>query len=115
MDRINYAGDSFLTGSLIARALLDYAQALAEAGSAATVEIPTIDGDGVHSRTTILVGPSSQLTATGVVTDVDEVEDAALILHLEGLAAEIRREITPTARPHVDDMPPGGSFSDFGI
>ncbi|WP_439592885.1 hypothetical protein [Microbacterium sp.] len=115
MDRINYAGDSFLTGSLIARALLDYAQALAEAGSAGTIEIPTIGADGVHGMTVMLVGPSSQLTATSVATDVAEVEDAALIAKLASLSDELRRTTIPTAAPHAGDQPPAGSFSEFGI
>ena len=40
MHRIHYAGTSILTGSAIAIALVDYAQALAEVGSSATVDVP---------------------------------------------------------------------------
>ena len=43
MDRIHYAGDSILTGTDIAHAMLEYARALAQVGSSATVEIPTVD------------------------------------------------------------------------
>lgn len=115
MDRINYAGDTFLTGSLIAHALMDYAQALAEVGSAATVEIPTMGGDGVRSVTAILIGPSSQLTSTTITSEFPELEDTSLVESLADLAEKLRREITPTARPAVDNVPPVDYFSEFGI
>ena len=68
MDRIHYAGDSILTGSEIARALLDYAQALAVAGTSATVDIPVVDeGDGSIGRSELLIGPASQL-----ISDTEE-------------------------------------------
>ena len=44
MDRIHCAGNSILTGSAIAAALLEYAEALAKVGTSATVEIPTRGG-----------------------------------------------------------------------
>ena len=40
MERIYYAGDQFLTGTDIARALVAYAAALAQQGSAGAIEIP---------------------------------------------------------------------------
>ena len=63
MDRIHYAGDSILTGTDIARALLAYAQALAVAGTSATVDIPVVnERDGSIGRSELLIGPASQLT-----------------------------------------------------
>ena len=60
MDRIHYAGDSVVTGSAIARAVLEYAKALAKANQSETVEIPTLASDGSISRSTLLIGPASQ-------------------------------------------------------
>lgn len=60
MHRIHYS-DSVLPGTAIAEALLDYAQALAEADTSATVEIPTMNDDGSPGHSQLLVGPASQL------------------------------------------------------
>ena len=54
---IMYAGETLMTGNEIAEALLDYSAALAESGSASTVEIPTISDDGTRSTAKVLVGP----------------------------------------------------------
>ncbi|GLK17217.1 hypothetical protein [Herbiconiux flava] len=79
MDRIFYAGDSILTGSAIAKALLEYAGALAKADTSATVEIPTRLDDGEVGRSTFLVGPASQLVSDTEPSDSEEIVDAALI------------------------------------
>ena len=62
MERIYYAGDQFLTGTDIARALVGYAAALARRGSAAAIEIPVRHAtDGQAGTVNFLVGPASQL------------------------------------------------------
>src|SRR3546814_11192029 len=91
MDRIHYAGDSLLTGSEIARALLDYAQALAQAGTAATVDIPTVNEDGVVGRSEILVGPASQLLSSAEEASAEDVVDAALVAQLAEKSENHRR------------------------
>ena len=70
------------SGTGIARALFDYAQALAEVGSSGSIEIPTIDANGHRGTSALLVGPSSQIVSTSIATDLDEVEDAALVSRL---------------------------------
>ncbi|WP_349897702.1 hypothetical protein [Parafrigoribacterium soli] len=80
MDRIHYAGDSILTGTEIARALLSYAEALAKSGTSATVDIPVRLDDGTLSRSHILIGPASQLVAdTEPDDDGDEIIDEELL------------------------------------
>lgn len=79
MHRIHYAGDSFLTGSDIARALLEYAQVLASVGQAATVEIPTLSDDGTPGRSIILIGPSSQVIAGTEDSAHPEILDPDLV------------------------------------
>ena len=63
MHRIHYAGDSITTGSKIARALLEYAQALAQESASATVAVPTLEDNGARGQVELLIGPGSQLTA----------------------------------------------------
>ena len=79
MDRIHYAGNSVLTGSAIAEALLEYAEALAKAGTSATVDIPTREEDGSLGRSKLLIGPASQLISDEEDSDYDEVIDEDLV------------------------------------
>lgn len=116
MDRIHYAGDSILTGTEIAHALLGYAGALAEVGSSATVEIPTVDEQGERGRSTILVGPASQLISDSVEVDVDEVVDAALVADLRAKTDHLHRFgiPQPAATVQGEDVPAAvEGWSDF--
>jgi hypothetical protein len=90
MDRIFYAGDSILTGTAIAKALLEYAEALAKAGTSATVEIPTRLGDGGVGRSTFLVGPASQLVSDTEPSGFEEIEDEPLIAHFRDEMLRLR-------------------------
>jgi hypothetical protein len=91
MERIYYAGDHFLTGTDIARALVAYAAALAQRGTAAAVEIPVRhENDGHRVIVNFLVGPASQLVTEAVDPgDYEEIRDEELIGHLRTLTAEL--------------------------
>ncbi|MGR0220040.1 hypothetical protein [Agromyces sp. ZXT2-6] len=95
MDRIHYAGDSVLTGTEIAGALLEYAQALAKIGASATVEIPTREDDGSLGRSKILVGPASQLIADAEESAYDEVVDDEVVAYFRSETARLRRPDGP--------------------
>lgn len=83
MERISYAGDSVVTGTDIARAVLAYAEALAMREASATVELPVLLDDGSPGRASILIGPASQLIIqTEPGHDEEEVVDAELIARL---------------------------------
>ncbi|NQX36346.1 hypothetical protein [Herbiconiux sp. VKM Ac-2851] len=109
MDRIFYAGDSILTGTAIAKALLEYAEALAKAGTSATVEIPTRLDDGGVGRSTFLVGPASQLVADTEPSGFDEIEDEQLIEHFR---AEMRRLRFDSPGGRAESAPPETDDSD---
>ena len=87
---IVYAGEELMTGDDIAQALLKYSEALAESGSASTVEIPTMSDDGTRSTASVLVGPASQIVARPVDTSFDELRDPAVVEHLTALTTELR-------------------------
>lgn len=91
MDRIHYAGDAILTGTEIARAVLDYAQALSQVGSSDTVDIPTIDEDGVPGRSELLIGPASQVLSNSVESAFDDVVDDELVAEMTRKAEHLRR------------------------
>ena len=87
---IMYAGETLMTGDAIAEALLNYSAALAESGSASTVEIPTISDDGTRSTAKVLVGPASQIVAKPVESSFDELQDAQVVSRLSAMTAELR-------------------------
>jgi hypothetical protein len=91
MHRVHYAGHSILTGTAIARALLDYAQALAGAVAAATVQIPTMRIDGSTGSSELLIGPTSQLLADSEESERHEVIDDELVASMRSEAHRIRR------------------------
>ncbi|WP_382309477.1 hypothetical protein [Herbiconiux sp. UC225_62] len=79
MERIHYAGDSLLTGSDIARALLEYASALARNELSATVDIPVRHDDGSIGHANFLIGPASQLVSETEPSPFDELTDPSLV------------------------------------
>jgi hypothetical protein len=115
MDRVTYAGDSIVTGSAIAHALLDYAQALSQVGASGTVRIPTLEDDGRIGHAEILVGPASQLVSIAVATDFEEVSEGGLVEHLTHAAERLRREGAPTGEIVIGTIPMAGGGTDYGI
>jgi hypothetical protein len=113
MDRIHYSGDSILTGSKIAHALLDYAQALAQVGTSDTVEVPTVHEDGTPGQSNILIGPSSQLISDVETSGFDDVVDDALVADLEGKADRLRRFGTSSPASEAHPIEPAVGWSEF--
>jgi hypothetical protein len=104
MERIHYAGDSVLTGTELAHALLDYAEALALKGSSATVEIPSRLEDGTIGTAHFLIGPASQLVSETVVTDDEEIEAADIVAnfrHETALLGEPRAVAEETTEDQI--------------
>lgn len=90
MDRLHYAGHSILTGTAIARAILDYAQALAEANASATIDVPTVNDDGSLGRSEILIGPASQLITDAEESRFEDVVDEEFVARLRDEATQVR-------------------------
>jgi hypothetical protein len=102
MKIITYAGDRFTTGDEIALAIVDYARALAQAGNAATVDVPVRRSENDIATATLLIGPASQLMAEDAPGSGDEIEDVALV-------ADLRRRTRALDSPtpaQIDDEPP---------
>jgi hypothetical protein len=113
MDRIHYAGHSVITGTAIAEALLDYAQALAQVGGSATVQIPTLNDDGSPGRSEILVGPSSQIITDAEASPHDELIDENLVTYLRDEAVSLRAHGMPSGGAVTPATPPASDWSDF--
>lgn len=93
MKRVIYAGSDFVTGDDIASALLSCGQALAEAGEAEAVSVPTFEQDGSIGAVTVLIGPASQMIARDVTVDGEELVDAGAVARL----AAVERRLRPVA------------------
>ncbi|MBO0984631.1 hypothetical protein [Rathayibacter sp. SD072] len=111
MQRIFYAGDSVLTGTEIARAVLAYAQALAGQQASATVDIPVLLATGETGAASILIGPASQLfSETPEEETAQELTDDALVQHLAeltrslGVSQPIVETAADIAEQHHDDI-----------
>jgi hypothetical protein len=101
---VHYAGHSVITGTAIAEALLDYAQALAQAGGSATIQIPTLNSDGSRGRSEILVGPASQIISDAEASEHEELTDESLVAYLREQAVVVRTHgISPATAVIPDD------------
>jgi hypothetical protein len=95
MQRLHYAGDTFLTGSAIAHSLLAYAQALAARASSATVTIPIWREDGSLASAEILIGPASQLIAEAYESSAPELEDDEVVARLNAAITRLAPRAVP--------------------
>lgn len=82
MKLIVYAGAELLTGDDIAAGVLRYCEALAGAVVAEMIEIPVREADGSLSRTTLLVGPTSQMVVKEARSEFEEVVDLDVMRRL---------------------------------
>jgi hypothetical protein len=102
MKLIVYAGSRLMTGDEIAIAVLEYCAALADAGTAETVEIPVLTREGVRSHATLLVGPSSQMVAEDIVTEFDELHDPEAVRLLRA-KTRVHRPVAGSSAQHDQD------------
>lgn len=90
MMRLDYAGGTILTGTAIARAVVRYGAALAQARGAAAIQVPGRTVDGLSGDFEVLLGPASQILVEPT-DDSDEVEDEAFLADLERRISSIER------------------------
>lgn len=95
MRQVVYAGGSFVTSDEVADAVLQYAAALANAGRAATINVPAVDEFGDPSDVHLLVGPSSQLMAEIITRDGAGPDGEAFVGIVAARTSELRRTFVP--------------------
>ena len=112
MDRIHYAGDSLVTGTDIARAVVGYAQVLADSNSSATIDVPILMEDGSRGTAEFLVGPASQIVAETIAFEGEELIDVDAVAALEAAAANLGGvHAVPVASPPFSSS----AVSDFDL
>ncbi|GGE99389.1 hypothetical protein [Mycetocola zhadangensis] len=89
MKRIHYAGTSFVTGDVIARALIGYARALSDTATSDVVEVPIIRPDGSPGRVELLMVPTGGMLFETEPTLLRELLDDALVEDLRWRAARL--------------------------
>lgn len=99
MMRIHYAGGSELTGTDIAYAVLNLAEQLARTGTAATVDIPVMQGERRVGTSRLLLGPSSQLVAETEESGTADILDAELVRNIEAQVTALRPHPVLEAQP----------------
>lgn len=87
-------------------------RALAEAGSAATVDVPVRREPDETATATLLIGPASQLMAEDALGDGDEIEDAVLVADLQ---RRTRALDSPTPAGADDEPPTVAAPDDFDL
>jgi hypothetical protein len=110
MKTIHYAGGEVLTSDEVADAVVDYAAALAKAGSSAELTIPVVLADGTTSEASMLLGPASQLVAQPAVNPDGELDDDTLVTRIVTLTAALG-----PARAQPSDNPNPTGLDEFGL
>ena len=110
MDRIHYAGHSIVTGTAIARGLLDYAQALTAVVASASVQVPTLRSDGSLGISQFLIGPASQLLSDTESGASEEIIDEDLVMWMRHEAGLLRGTVEASS---ITEGPGFGSDRDW--
>ena len=102
MRRIYYSSGNLLTGDRTAKAVLDYASALAKRETSDTIRIPIVTEEGSIGTAHMLVGPASQLMTVTADERAHEVDDEDTLIELERRTAGLLR---PEGQPvAVEDL-----------
>ncbi len=105
MDRISYAAETFVTGTAIAQSLLEYARDLAQSETSDTIDVPVLGEDGKPRRTTLLIGPASQIVSVPTESDQAELEDAEFIADIQLRQRRLKTTVEPSpADPQTTRM-----------
>lgn len=98
MQRVFFCtGATFVTGDDIADAILEYAWVLAQYGRHDLVRVPTRRPDGSTGRSTLLIGPASQLSSEDAVDVGEELLDRQVVLGLKDRSAHLREPLPVSA------------------
>jgi hypothetical protein len=89
MKRIHYAGTSFVTGDVLARALIAYARALSDTATSDVVEVPIVRRDGSPGRVELLMLPTGGMLFETEPTLLRELVDEAVTEDLHWRAANL--------------------------
>ena len=106
MKVILYAGAELMTGDDIAMGVLRYCEALAGSAVAEVIEIPVREADGSLGLATLLVGPTSQMVAKNVTSELEEVVDLEVMRQLRE-RTKAQRDVASFPRSAGEEVVPG--------
>jgi hypothetical protein len=66
----------------ICDAVLEYAHHLAQAGQSDLISVPTMSDEGAQGKTTLLIGPSSEIFAAPALDRGVDLEDAEAVAYM---------------------------------
>lgn len=106
MRRLYYSSGSLLTGDLVCKAVLRYAQALAVTGKADIIAVPVVNDSDATGHAHLLVGPSSQLFSMPAASDDEDPFDQEIVddLTAKTRALQPSRPAAPTSMKDVLDL-----------
>lgn len=110
MKRIYHPGGSIVTGSALADAVMQYAEALSNRRETDVVDIPVIAADGSHGRAQFLIGSSSQLVSVTNAGSEPELTELATIqalkdkLRVGAVPASLAWAGAPMGSPQFDEF-----------
>ena len=113
MERIHYAGTSFLTGDSIARALVEFARFLAAHNKSAAVDIPVRRPDGSTARANFLLVPTSQLVSETESSRFSEIVDDDLVGELRDRTIGMRPTLPQPTTAGVEYSFDAFTYSDL--
>ncbi|WP_439692384.1 hypothetical protein ACRQ4B_16020 [Curtobacterium sp. SP.BCo] len=97
MKNIVYGLTAVLTSDEAADAVLDYAAALAHAGLADTVAVPTVDAFGTTTTTSFLLAPALGLLVEDAADDPLGPDTTAFVAEIAWRARAVRCTLPPPA------------------
>lgn len=106
MRRLFYSSGSFLIGDVMCKAVLRYARALAETGTADIVAVPVLTDDGLTGNAHLLIGPSSQIFSMPAESNGEDPHDEDIATDLEKKTRVLQpsRPTAPTTMRDVLDL-----------
>src|SRR4051794_26929248 len=87
---LTYAGSEFMIGNDVAAAMMRYSEALADARTAGSIEIPVVNADGSVTMATFLVGPASQIVSAPIESEFEDPVRPDVVEHLDSLTRALR-------------------------
>lgn len=110
MKRIFHPGGSIVTGTVLADAVMLYAEALSNRRETDVIDIPVITDDGSPGRAQFLIGASSQLVSVTSAAGADELVESETA---DSLHDKMRVRTKPTSLAWVGAPPVSPQFDEF--
>ena len=97
MQKLYYSSGFVFLDDAVCDALVQYAKALADVGKSDLVTVPALSDEGMHGRTRLLIGPTSQLFAAPALDRGVDLTDEESVKSMRQKAAHLQ-----PARPVLD-------------